>query len=105
MEKARIAVALGVQFGDRGGRVRRGSGVFGANWVRFARETSGFICFVFGKIGFVPQFFPQGFEAVEFLDCPAVLAFGLGLVAQEQGKAVGLEMKRWKPSPSRGLGC
>jgi hypothetical protein len=37
----------------------------------------------FRQIGFVPQFFSQGFEAVEFLDCPAVLAFGLGLIAQQ----------------------
>jgi len=37
---------------------------------------------------FVPQFFPQGFETVEFLDGAAVLAFGLGLVAQQQGKTV-----------------
>ena len=37
--------------------------------------------FGFDENGFVPQFFPQSFEALKFLDCPAVLAFGLGLVA------------------------
>jgi hypothetical protein len=58
------------------------------NWVRFAGGASGFICFAFRQIGFVPQFFPQGFEALELFDCPAVLAFGLGLVAQQQGKTV-----------------
>jgi hypothetical protein len=49
------------------------------NWVCFANGGSGFDCFGFGGIGFVSQFFPQGFEAVEFLDCPAALALGLGL--------------------------
>jgi hypothetical protein len=57
-------------------------------WVRFAGGATGFICFGFRQIGFVPHFFPQGFEAVEFFDCPAVLAFGLGLIAQQQGKTV-----------------
>jgi hypothetical protein len=33
---------------------------------------------------------PQGFEPVEFLDCAAVDALGLGLIAQEQRPAVGL---------------
>jgi hypothetical protein len=33
--------------------------------------------------GFVWQFFAEGFEAVEFLDGSAVVAFSLGLVAQQ----------------------
>jgi hypothetical protein len=67
---------------------RRRGGIAGGNWVRFARGGSGFVCFGFRQIGFVSQFFPQGFEAVEFLDCPAVLALGLGLIAQQEGKTV-----------------
>jgi hypothetical protein len=33
---------------------------------------------------------PQGFEPVELLDGAAVVAFGLGLIAQSQGPTVGL---------------
>ena len=51
-----------------------------------------------GENGFVRDFFrfflfelgAQGAETVEFLDGAAVLALGLGLVAQEQGPGVGL---------------
>jgi hypothetical protein len=41
-----------------------------------------------GGIGFVPQFFPQSFEALELLDGAAVLVFGRGLMAQQQGETV-----------------
>jgi hypothetical protein len=40
--------------------------------------------------GFVWQFLAEGFEAVELLYGPAVVAFSLGLVAQQEGEAVGL---------------
>ena len=33
---------------------------------------------------------PQGFEPFELLDCTAVVAFRLGLIADEQGPTVGL---------------
>src|SRR5271157_27788 len=77
------AEGWGAGVGDRCGRVA------GGNWVRFVGGGSDFICFGFGGIGFVSQTFPQGLEAVELLGGPAILAFGLGLVAQQQGKAVG----------------
>jgi hypothetical protein len=40
--------------------------------------------------GFVWHFFAEGLEAVEFLDGAAVLALGVGLIAQEESEAVGL---------------
>ena len=45
------------------------------------------------EIGFVRQVFirqlaAQGFEALEFLDCATVKAFGLSLVAEEEGPGV-----------------
>jgi hypothetical protein len=40
--------------------------------------------------GFVRQLFTEGFEPVEFLDGAAVVAFSLGLVAEQEGEAVGL---------------
>jgi hypothetical protein len=33
---------------------------------------------------------PQGFEAVEFLDGAAVVAFRLGLIAEGQGPTIGI---------------
>jgi hypothetical protein len=39
--------------------------------------------------GFVRQFLAQGVEAFELLHLPAVLAFGPGLVAQEEGPGMG----------------
>jgi hypothetical protein len=46
--KGRIAGALEVRFGDRGGRVRRGSGVFGGKWVHLERRIKGFFLFGLG---------------------------------------------------------
>jgi hypothetical protein len=63
----------------------------GVVWVRWGDGVSGFRWFKIGLgDGFVRQFFTEGFEAVEFLDGSAVVAFGLGLVTQQEGKAVGL---------------
>jgi hypothetical protein len=39
--------------------------------------------------GFLWEFIPQGFDAVEFLDGTAVQALGLGFVAQEEWEGVG----------------
>jgi hypothetical protein len=39
--------------------------------------------------GFVWQFVAQGLEPIEFLNRPAVMPFGLGLVAEEQGDRAG----------------
>jgi hypothetical protein len=43
-----------------------------------------------GGNGFVWYFFAKGLEALELLDGAAVVALGLGLVAQQQGPTVGL---------------
>jgi hypothetical protein len=40
--------------------------------------------------GFDWQFCSEGFEAVELLYPAAVVAFGLGLVAEQEGEAIGL---------------
>jgi hypothetical protein len=53
--------------------------------------VSGFGLFEIGLgDGFVRQFFTEGFESLELLYGPAVVAFRLGLVAQQEGEAVGL---------------
>jgi len=75
----------------RGSGTECGSGFFGGKWVRFQRVASGFILFGLGlENGFVWQFRPQGFEPFELLDRAAVVAFRLGLMAQDQGPTVGL---------------
>ena len=57
--------------------------------VRFGlRRKIGFVWYFFYLLLF--QFGAQGAEAFEFLDCAAVLAFGLGLIAQEESPCVGL---------------
>jgi len=43
-----------------------------------------------GFVWFIWQFGPQGFEPFELLDCAAVVAFRLGLIADGQGPTVGL---------------
>jgi hypothetical protein len=40
--------------------------------------------------GFVWDFVAEGFETLEFLDGAAVEALGLGLIAEEEGKTVGV---------------
>jgi hypothetical protein len=62
-----------------GGIWLRGFGLTGGNG--FVRD---FFCFFFFEVG------AQGAEPVEFLDGAAVLALGLGLVAEEKGPGVGL---------------
>jgi len=53
--------------------------------------VSGFGLFEIGLgDGFVRQFFTEGFESLELLYGPAVVAFRLGLVAQQEGETVGL---------------
>ena len=61
-----------------------------AKWVRRVERKR----FRFLRVGY-PRWLrfvirAAGFEAVEFFDCAAVEAFGLGLIAQEQRPAVGL---------------
>jgi hypothetical protein len=63
----------------------------GAVWVRWEIGVSSFCWFEIGLWnGFVWQFSPEGFEAVEFLDGAAVVALGLGLIAQQEAETVGL---------------
>jgi hypothetical protein len=63
----------------------------GAVWVRWGGGVSGFRCFKIGLgNGFDWEFFAEGFEPVELLDGAAVVTFGLGLIAEEERKAVGL---------------
>ena len=63
-------------------------------WVRFGQVGRSWIFFGLDcEIGFVRQVFirqlaAQGFEALEFLDCATVKAFGLSLVAEEEGPGV-----------------
>jgi len=52
--------------------------------------------------GFVRQFRPQGFEPLEFFDGAAVVAFGLGVIAQGEGPTVGLHC-HWCPPTSLGM--
>jgi len=54
--------------------------------------------------GFVCQLFTEGFEPVELLDGAAVVTLGLGLIAQQEGEAVGFAAMRWKPSPAGSCG-
>jgi hypothetical protein len=56
--------------------------------VRVERGGSGGcgIFFGFFRNGFVWDFFSLGFEAVEVFDGSAVLAVGLGLIAEEEGE-------------------
>jgi len=65
------------------------SRVLGGRRVRFS-VTILFGWFGLGlENGFVRQFFAEGFEALEVLDRAAVVALGLGLIAQEQGPGIG----------------
>ena len=73
--------------GGQGSGTGAGAESPGRNWVRSAGRVSSFSLFGLDvgwerRIGLVPQLFPHGFEALELLDGAAVLAFGLGLVAQ-----------------------
>jgi len=84
---------------DQGVRRRRGRLPHWRKWVRFGGEIR-FGCFgLRGRIGFVRYFLPIGFllefraqgaETLEFLDGAAIVALGLGLVAQKEGKGMRL---------------
>jgi hypothetical protein len=67
-------------------RVRFGNGIW-LVWLGL-RWGIGFVWYVCNFLGF--QSGPQGAEAFEFLDGAAAVAFGLGLVAQEEGPGVRL---------------